>query len=92
MPVTHTPPGDPALSIEIPLRIKRHLGLDDARSWIVLEELNDFVWPGYDLRPVPGLRPASMSYGVLPPRFFNLVREAFLALAKQKQVKRTSRT
>ena len=31
LPVTHTPPGDPAVAIEIPLRVKLHLGLDDAR-------------------------------------------------------------
>jgi hypothetical protein len=34
--------------------VKRHLGLDGERSWIVLDEINDFIWPGHDLRPVPG--------------------------------------
>jgi hypothetical protein len=89
--VTHTPPGDPGLAIEIPLRVKQHLGLDEERSWIVLDELNDFLWPGYDLRPIPGSRPARMDYGVLPPRFFDMVRTAFLALAEQRRVKRIPR-
>lgn len=91
LPVTHTPPSDPSLAIEIPLRVKRHLRLDDERSWIVLDEINDFLWPGYDLRPVPGSRPARMAYGVLPPRFFDKVRTAFLALARARAVKRVQR-
>jgi hypothetical protein len=92
LPVTHTPPGDPGVAIEIPGRIKQHLGLDDERSWIVLDEVNDFLWPGYDLRPVPGVQPARMDYGVLPPRFFDAVRTAFLELARARQVRRTPRT
>lgn len=91
LPVTHTPPSDPSTAIEIPARIKRHLGLDDERSWIVLDEINDFLWPGYDLRPVPGSRPARLDYGVLPPRFFDTVRDAFLALARARRVKRIPR-
>lgn len=50
LPITHTPPRDAATAIEIPATIKRHLGLDDERSWIVVAEGNKFVWPGYDLR------------------------------------------
>jgi hypothetical protein len=91
LPVTHTPPYDPGLAIEIPPRVKQHLSLDDERSWIVLDEINDFLWPGYDLRPVPGSQPTSMEYGVLPPRFFDTVRTAFLALAQARRVKRTPR-
>jgi len=50
LPITHSPPSDPDAAIEIPPRVKRHLGLDDDRSWIVVSEGNDFLWPGYDLR------------------------------------------
>ena len=91
LPVTHTPPSDPSVAIEIPPRVKQHLGLDDQRSWIVLDEINDFLWPGYDLRPVPGSQPASIEYGVRPPRFFDKVRTAFLALAQARRVRRTPR-
>jgi hypothetical protein len=34
LPITHSPPLDPASAIEIPVPVKRHLGLDDDRSWI----------------------------------------------------------
>ena len=52
LPITHTPPADPAAAVEIPAAVKRHLGLDDARSWIVVAEGNEFDWPGYDLRKI----------------------------------------
>ena len=28
--------------------MKRHLGLDDDPSWIMVAEGNEFLWPGYD--------------------------------------------
>jgi hypothetical protein len=34
LPITHSPPADPASAIEMPAPVKRHLGLDDDRSWI----------------------------------------------------------
>ncbi len=45
LPVTHSAPADPASVVEIPLPVKRHLGLDDDRSWIVVAEGNEFLWP-----------------------------------------------
>ena len=32
LPITHTPPADPALAVEMPAPVKRHLGLDAERS------------------------------------------------------------
>lgn len=60
--------------------VKRHLGLDAARSWIVVAEGNEFLWPGYDLRKVPGTD--RYDHGFLPPRFFNQVPGAFDALRR----------
>lgn len=77
LPVTHTPPADAATAVEIPPTVKRHLGLDDARSWIVVAEGNKFVWPGYDLCKVPNSE--RFEYGFLPPRLFEKVRDAFVA-------------
>jgi hypothetical protein len=91
LPVTHTPPVDSGAAIEIPHRVKQHLHLDDERSWIVLDQINDFLWPGYDLRSIPGVEPARVDYGILPPRFFDQVRTAFLALARQRRVTRVPR-
>jgi len=33
-PITHSPPHDSGVAIEIPTRVKRHLGLDSERSWV----------------------------------------------------------
>jgi hypothetical protein len=75
LPITHSQPRDPSSAVEIPLRVKRHLGLDNDRSWIVVDEGNEFLWPGYDLRRLPG--GDRYDYGFLPPRFFNQVLAAF---------------
>ncbi|MEA3045294.1 MAG: hypothetical protein QOH47_3132 [Sphingomonadales bacterium] len=53
-PVTHAEPERGSDAIEIPLNVKRQLGLDQDRSWIVLTELNRFIWPGPDVRMAPG--------------------------------------
>lgn len=78
IPITHTPPDDPADAVEIPAAVKAYLGLDDARSWAVVTETNDFLWPGPDLRPVPGRASSRFDYGTLPPRVFALIRDRLL--------------
>jgi hypothetical protein len=92
LPVTHSPPENPSAAVEIPQVIKQRLGLDAGRSWVVIDEGNEFAWPGPDLRPVPGVDPTSFSYGFLPPRFFAAVQERFLDYARKNRghaVKRT---
>ena len=84
LPVTHRPPNVPAAAIEIPPAIKRHLGLDESRSWIVVSEGDQFVWPGYDLRKVRGSD--RYDYGFLPPRFFNDVLATFRAWQRERKV------
>ncbi len=78
LPITHRPPSITGEAVEIPPLVKRHLGLDDQRSWIVVTEGNEFRWPGYGLRKAAGRD--RYDYGFLPPRLFNQVRQAFLAV------------
>ena len=68
------------------------VGLDDDRSWIVVSELNRFVWPGPDLRPVPLTSAGQFDYGLLPPVFYRTVREQFLACARAQRIKPVLRT
>ena len=76
-PITHTPPsGDGGL--EIPTAVKRRLGLDAAQSWIVTEELNRFIWPGYDLRPIARERADVFHWGFLPVEVFAALKAAVL--------------
>ncbi len=92
LPVTHTPPADERLAVEIPAGTKKRLGLDDARSWIVLSEANRFQWPGPDLRPVPGGSDATIAYGLLPAGLYDLIRTKWLAAFDNRQVGQVDRT
>jgi hypothetical protein len=92
LPVTHSPPQDPKIAIEIPRRVKERLGLDADRSWVVLSEWNDFSWPGPDLRRAVGGDEGSIAYGMLPPGLFNAIRDQFLAIVGKGSASRVPRT
>jgi len=64
VPITHSPHSDPETAIEIPRPVAAHLALDSDRCWVVLEDVNVFTWPGYDLRPISG-QPALLLLEVL---------------------------
>ncbi len=85
LPITHTPPIDPALSVEIPAATKKRLGLDDDRSWIVVTEANRFTWPGPDLRPTRVGGAVSVAYGLLPETIFREVQSKFLKAVKKSR-------
>lgn len=86
-PITHLSPVDAALALELPAETKSRLGLDGERSWIVLDHANEFAWPGPDLRPVPGRKPATIYYGALPPALFAQVKRTLLGLLKARRVR-----
>jgi hypothetical protein len=92
LPITHTPPANPIDAVEIPTETKRRLGLDAERSWIVITEANEFVWPGPDLRPIPGRDASTVAYGPLPPRLFAYVRDRFLERDHREKSVRVQRT
>jgi hypothetical protein len=92
LPITHSPPPDPADAIEIPTETKKRLGLDTDRSWIMITEANEFLWPGPDLRPLPGGDASTITCGPLPPRFFAEVRDKFLERDRSEKSTRIQRT
>lgn len=92
LPITHVPPSNPAHAVEIPSATKRRLGLDDDRSWIVINESNRFIWPGPDLRPAVSGDPASVAYGLLPKALFDDVRTKWLALFNARKTHGVART
>lgn len=92
LPVTHSTPADPADALEIPLSTKQRLGLDSERSWVVLSEANDFIWPGPDLRPAVNGDPSSVAYGMLPPKFVRVLHERLLQRLQAKRLAVTRRT
>lgn len=92
LPITHNSPSRPEDAIEVPAETKRRLRLDSDRSWIVITETNEFVWPGPDLRPIPGRDETTILYGALPPRFFGYVRDKFLERYRHERALRVIRT
>lgn len=89
-PITHSPPRDTNVAIEIPPRVKQHLGLDSERSWVTVNEVNVFRWPGFDLRPIKN-GDGRIDYGYLPPKLFDRIIEKFKELESKGKVARASR-
>ncbi len=85
-PITHSAPSNPEDAIEIPTATKTRLGLDSERSWVVVSEVNRFVWPGPDLAPVPG-GSRRFDYGFLPPRFFKKITSQIVDRARACEIK-----
>lgn len=82
-PITHTPPTDATAAIEIPAKVKAHLGLDDARSWIVTSEINGVAWSD------PGIVPVGKSrwdYGLLPPKLAKAVVDRVVERFRAKRL------
>lgn len=88
-PITHSRP-EAGEGVEIPPPVKRHLGLDKDRSWIIATELNRFIWPGPDVRVVPtGETPY---YGEIPAKLFEELRTTILRNRDGKKVRIPTRT
>lgn len=51
----------------------------------MLDEVNQFTWPGYDIRPVPGTKDR-FSYGFIPPRLYDAIIARILELAAMRRV------
>lgn len=90
VPVTHRKPDTSSPALELPAKIKAHLHLDTDRSWILLDEVNQFTWPGFDLRPVPG-NPTRYAFGFMPPRLFEAIRTVLLDRFLERRVAVTRR-
>ena len=92
LPITHSEPVNAAHALEIPQIVKSRLGLDSTRSWVMLDESNEFTWPGPDLRLLPGGDLSTVAYGMLPPNFFNMLRNRYAAAVRAYQSKNIPRT
>ena len=80
-PITHTPQAAAACA-EIPAITKTRLGLDADRSWVVIEEVNRFLGPDPDLRPVARESGDRFEYGMLPPGLFRQIADRLVAHAR----------
>jgi hypothetical protein len=82
-PITHTPPTNPERAVQMPLATKQRLGLDDQNSWIITTEVNRFIWPGPDIRSIPGGRD---SCGHLPAAMTTALLEKIRANASDRSI------
>lgn len=87
-PITHSPPRDGDSAVEIPANVKAHLGLDDARSWIITTEVNRVSWDD------PGIVPArreSWVYGALPQALVIRVQDQIRNQARARKLRMLDR-
>ncbi|MBA5779099.1 type II toxin-antitoxin system PemK/MazF family toxin [Stappia sp. F7233] len=85
VPITHAAPpqADRRIHLKLDDADCRKLGLDHQDHWVVLDELNRFEWPGYDLRPIPGTD--RYDYGMLPQSTFQKIVQAIIDLDKERK-------
>jgi hypothetical protein len=74
-PITHTRPSAPDKAVELPIRTARRMGLDNEPQWVSTTDMNAFVWPGPDLRPVSGKGPESVVIGRAPSSLMRVIIE-----------------
>jgi hypothetical protein len=77
------------MAVELPANVKRDLGLDRERSWIVTSEVNSFRWPGPDVRLLDDDTPF---YGAIPDWLFVRVRESVGGWVGRGKIRVTPRT
>jgi len=92
VPVTTQPPKNPSDGFEIPPRVKAYLGLDAERCWIMVTELNRFLWPGPDIRPIAKDDTLTPLYGSLPAGLFAPVLAAVIARGERGKLAMTKRS
>lgn len=91
-PVTTQPPRSGDESVEMPATVNAHLGLDDQRCWIITSEINRFIWPGPDIRPISGRDERTPYYGKIPGKLLEAMRAKIqkqIATGRFKVTKRT---
>jgi hypothetical protein len=95
--MSHKPPEPAERAIEVPKKLKRHLGLDEDPSWIYTDQLNEFAWSGPDIRPaewistLPSARDTCV-IGALPNSWFGLIKRDVIENLKLKRAQIIRRT
>ncbi|MEA3065654.1 MAG: hypothetical protein QOJ27_2106 [Sphingomonadales bacterium] len=92
VPITTNPPQPDTAAVEMPARVRQHLGLGEERSWIITDEYNLFTWPGPDIRPIRGGSGIEPRYGSIPAKLFEHVRVGIEKAARAGRLKKTKRT
>jgi|SRR4051812_2439780 hypothetical protein len=81
--ITHSPPEPPTIGIEIPAEAKGDTGLDEDRSWVIVNEVNKVGWSSSRFTRTNLGR---WTYGVLPEEVMTAVRDAIRDRIKANQM------
>jgi hypothetical protein len=87
-PITHSEPRPGDRAIEIPQAVKKQLGLDALRSWVMVDEVNETAWPGYDLQTNAQ---GQYAYGFIPPALFRRIKAEMMDVLKASRLRRVPR-
>lgn len=89
LPITSQKPPETSIAVAIPDAVRRHIGLDRARTaWVVVDEANVFMWPGFDLVPHGS---GGFVRGVVTRGLFSQVRDAVSAIRARGGPRRVDR-
>jgi uncharacterized protein YifN (PemK superfamily) len=75
-PVTSQAPTDDG-AVQMPRAVKTALNLDASPSWVICNEVNQFVWPGFDLGQTPN---GARSYGRIPGSLLQKIRAEIVTM------------
>jgi len=85
LPITHSRPAGQDSGVEIPERVRRNLGLDDRRSWVIVSDANVDDWPNAGIAPLPG-KSKAYAYGILPDLLFQKIKSEFLKYYDKRRI------
>jgi hypothetical protein len=85
LPITSRRPALASDGMEISPATRERLGLQREPCWVLLTEVNRFVWPGPNLRPVERPVGRFYSYELLPRGQFIRIRDAVLQRARSRR-------
>ena len=88
-PLTSQEPETQRSAIAIPARVRTHLRLEAAASWVICDEYNEFDWPGVDIGTTPKGRSV---FGYVPDALLEQVRTEMFAARKRGALKSIPRT
>ncbi len=91
VPVTSQKPRPDRGSVEIPAKVQAHLGLHGERCWVIIDEVNKFIWPGPDLAQIPG-QPGKFHYGFIPPKLYKKIVAGCTNIARAHRLRAVIRT
>jgi len=94
VPITHSTPtaAEENTSIKVPIKVARHLGLDDQPCWIKTHELNYFIWrKGHLPAGVIPIHKNKFCYGQLPDALMKQIISLVDTQANTKTIKTVKR-